>query len=89
MAADRTTTVKKAVKPVTFTITLQASRVNENGTFSGFVVQSVKGPNKTAKVAIPPMGGGAIYLKVESLEGIEVLSADATVATATPKVKLF
>ena len=89
MAADRQVTLKKSIKPVTITVTLQASRINENGTFSGFVVQSVKGPNKTAKVAIPPMGGGAIYLKVESLEGVEVLAAAEAATASAPKVKLF
>ncbi len=90
MSNDRTTTVKRAIKPVTITLTLTASRVNENGTFSGFTVQKITGPNKTTKAAMPPMGGGSIYLKVESLEGIEVLAAaEAASPTATAKVKLF
>ena len=89
MSNDRTTTVKRAIKPVTITLTVTASRVNENGTFSGFTVQKVTGPNKTAKAVCPPMGGGSIYLKVESLEGIEVLAAEAASPTATAKVKLF
>lgn len=90
MSGDRTTTVKKAIKPVTINLTLTASRINENGTFSGFVVQKITGPNKTIKAAMPPMGGGSIYLKVESLEDIVVLdNAEGTSPTATAKVKLF
>lgn len=89
MAADRQVTLKKSIKPVTITVTLTASRINENGTFSGFVVQKVTGPNKTAKASCPPMGGGSIYLKVESLEGVEVLNETATATPSAPKVKLF
>jgi hypothetical protein len=89
MSNDRTTTVKRAIKPVTITLTVTASRVNENGTFSGFTVQKITGPNKTTRASMPPMGGGSIYLKVESLEGIEVLAAEAASPTATAKVKLF
>jgi hypothetical protein len=90
MAADRTTTVKRSIKPVTITVTLSASRINENGTFSGFTIQKVTGPNKTAKAVCPPMGGGSIYLKVDSLEGLELLTtADTSSPTATAKVKLF
>jgi hypothetical protein len=90
MAADRTTTVKRSIKPVTITVTLSASRINENGTFSGFTVQKITGPNKTAKAVCPPMGGGSIYLKVDSLEGLELLTtADTSSPTATAKVKLF
>jgi hypothetical protein len=81
-------TSKKGIKPVTLTITVEAKRINENGTFSGFEVKSVKGPNSTFKVAIPPQGGGAIYLKVDRLEGITVLT-DGEATTATTKVKLF
>jgi len=90
MSNDRTTTVKRAIKPVTITLTVTASRVNENGTFSGFTVQKITGPNKTAKAVCPPMGGGSIYLKVDSLEGLELLTtADTSSPTATAKVKLF
>jgi hypothetical protein len=89
MAADRNVTIKKAIKPVTITLTIEASRVNENGTFSGFTVRSVKGPNNTTKVAIPPMGGGSIYLKVESLDNVVVLDAPSAEGTTAPKVKLF
>jgi hypothetical protein len=81
-------TSKKGIKPVTLTLTVEAKRINENGTFSGFEVKSVKGPNSTFKAAIPPQGGGAIYLKVDSMEGLTVLP-DGDTGTATTKVKLF
>jgi hypothetical protein len=87
MSTKFTPTVKRAIKPVTITVTLQATRVNENGTFSGFVVQKASGPNGTFKVSIPPQGGGSIYLKVDSLEGLTVLDAEA--AAVSQKVKLF
>lgn len=88
MSSDKTATIKRRIAPVTFTITVVAERVNENGTFSTFTVQSVKGPNKTAKIVAPPMAGGAIYIKVESLEGIRVLGDDDG-KTGGAKVKLF
>ena len=88
MSNERKTTVKKGIRPVTITLTLEASRINENGTFSAFVVKNIKGPNKTIKASMPPMGGGSIYLKVEDLEGITVLDEATKAASAAPK-KLF
>jgi hypothetical protein len=85
--STRTTTVKRSIKPVTFTIVVEAKKVNENGTFSSFEFKSVKGPNKSAKAVSPIMAGGAIYLKVDTLEGITVLT-ESDAATAT-KTKLF
>jgi hypothetical protein len=81
-------TVKRAIAPVTITVKLVASRVNENGTFSGFVVESVKGPNATCKAVCPPQGGGSIYLKTETLEGITV-RGDGTAEAKAEKKKLF
>lgn len=82
-------TLKKSIKPVTFTITVVAKKVNENGTFSSFEVQSVTGSvkNNTFKVVAPPQAGGALYIKCESLEGMEVLQEGT--ATNAPKQKLF
>lgn len=81
-------TLKRAIAPVTITVKLVASRINENGTFSGFVVESVKGPNGTAKAVCPPQGGGAIYLKVETLDGI-TLREDGVTGQTVEKKKLF
>lgn len=82
-------TVKKSIKPVTFTITVVAKKVNENGTFSAFEVQSVKSnvKNSTFRVVAPPQAGGALYVKCDTLEGLELM-AEGTVATG-PKAKLF
>ena len=81
-------TVKKGIRPVTITLVVEARRINENGTFSQFEVKSIKGPNDTIKASFPPMGGGSIYLKVEDLEGVEVLKGEAKKAAREPK-KLF
>lgn len=86
---QHTTTIKRRIKPVTLTIQVKATKVNENGTFSGFEIISAKGPNKSFKVSTPPQGGGSLYLKVESLEGLEMLSDDSTMAASAPKQKLF
>jgi hypothetical protein len=82
------TTLKRRIRPVALTITVTASRINENGTFSGFEIGSVKGPNKTFKVSAPPQGGGSLYLKVESLEGLQFMEESDTSSPA-PKKKLF
>lgn len=71
-------TVKRAIAPVSITVKLVASRVNENGTFSGFVVESVKGPNSTVKAVCPPQGGGSIYIKTETLEGLSIREESST-----------
>jgi hypothetical protein len=89
MAAERKTTIKRNIKPTTFNLTIVATKVNENGTFSGLTVTAVKGPNSTAKVSIPPMSGGAMYLKVDTLENVTVLADTDNSGTPTPKVKLF
>jgi hypothetical protein len=84
----QTTTVKRRIGATTLTIKVTANRINENGTFSSFEVVSATGPNKTFRMVAPPQGGGAIYLKVDSLEGIKILSDDVTSVT-TEKKKLF
>lgn len=81
-------TLKRAIKPVTLTIVVEARKVSEKGTFSSFEVKSVKGPNGTFKAVSPPQSGGAIYLKVTSLEGLTILT-DGDNPAATGKVKLF
>ena len=80
-------TRKKSIAPVTLTLTVTATKINENGTFSSFTIDSVKGPNKTATAVAPPQGGGSVYLKVSSMEGLDVL-ADGE-KDNTPKPKLF
>jgi hypothetical protein len=82
-------TVKKSIKPVTFTITVVAKKVNENGTFSAFEVQSVKSnvKNNTFRVVAPPQAGGALYLKCDTLDGLELVLEGAV--SNAPKAKLF
>lgn len=82
-------TLKKSIKPVTFTITVVAKKVNENGTFSNLEIQGIKGnvKNSTFRVVAPPQAGGAMYIKCDSLEGLELLTE--AMATTANKVKLF
>lgn len=77
---------KRAIEPVTITVTVEATRISEKGTFSGFVIKSVKGPNKTAKAVSPPTTGGGIYIQVESLEGIKILGEAASKPKVTTKL---
>lgn len=68
-------TLKRSIKPVTFTIKVTAAKVNENGTFSEFEVLDVTGSvrNSTFRISNSRQSGGAIYIKCDTLEGIEVL----------------
>jgi hypothetical protein len=82
-------TAKRSIAPVTVTVEITATRINENGTLSGITAKVVKQPIKgnEFKTSVPPMAGGAVYLKAESLEGL-VMQADE-VAKAVAKAKLF
>ena len=87
--SERTPTAKRSIAPVTVTVEITATRINENGTLSGITAKVVKQPVKgnEFKTSVPPMAGGAVYLKAESLEGL-VMQADE-VAKAVAKAKLF
>ena len=81
--------VKRSIAPVTFTIEVTATKVNENGTFSGITAKIVKQPKGCEfKTSVPPMAGGAVYFKTESLEGITLIESDSPKAPAEKK-KLF
>ncbi len=86
------TTIKKALsKPVEVTIKVRAKRISEKGTLSGIEVLSVESSNKALeglKVAAPFQGGGAMYLKVDSLKGLDVTDGPAA-KEAPPAKKLF
>jgi hypothetical protein len=85
--SDFKAAAKRSIKPVTITVTVEATKLNENGTVAAFTVKSVKGPNETCKVSAPPRLGGGFFLRVESLKGIEFTSeADSAPKT---KTKLF
>ena len=88
--SERKPTAKRSIAPVTFTIEVTATRINENGTLSGITAKVVKQPIKgnEFKTSVPPMAGGAIYLKALSLEGLSIVADDAPKAT-TVKTKLF
>ena len=87
--AERTVTVKRSISPVTITLELTFSKVNENGTLSGVTGRITKQPLKGNDIALsfPPMSGGATYAKVTSLDGIKVME-DGTTSKAA-KAKLF
>ena len=80
--------LKKRISPVTITITVAFDKVNENGTLSGAIVSKVTGL-KGAFVVAPVQGGGSLYCKVETLDGIKVLADMDEQATAPVKRKLF
>ena len=88
--SERKPTAKRSIAPVTVTVEITATRINENGTLSGITAKVVKQPIKgnEFKTSVPPMAGGAIYLKALSLEGLSIVDDD-TPKAITAKVKLF
>ena len=88
--SERNPTAKRSIAPVTVTVEITATRINENGTLSGITAKIVKQPIKgnEFKTSVPPMAGGAIYLKALSLDGLQILTDDEPKAT-TAKRKLF
>lgn len=82
---------KRNIDPKVITLTLVASKINESGTLLGFVVQKI---TKGFKVAAPPQGGGALYIRLDdgaSLEdaGIKILAEGENAKVATKERKLF
>jgi hypothetical protein len=70
-------TVKKAIQPIAITLNVTATKINENGTFSGLIIEKISGPKGTKLGAVaPPQGGGSIYLKSSTLDGIVLLDDD-------------
>ena len=82
---------KVNIKPITFVIEITAEKVSDKGTFSGIKITSIKSSIKDLqghlKVAVPPRGGGAMYLRTDTLDGIKVTSEETE--AAKPQVKLF
>lgn len=84
---------KVRIAPVTFVIEVTADKVSEKGTFSGLSIKSVKSSVKELqgqlRVAAPVQGGGAMYLKTESLKGLDVQGEVGATPTKAATVKLF
>jgi hypothetical protein len=89
--SERAPTAKRSIEPVTLTVELTATRINENGTLSGITAKVVKQPIKgnEFKTSVPPMAGGAIYIKALSLDGLKIVSEDGGQKEQAPKRKLF
>ena len=89
--SERAPTAKRSIEPVTVTVELTATRINENGTLSGITAKVVKQPirGNEFKTSVPPMAGGAIYIKALSLDGLKIVSDDGGQKEQAPKRKLF
>ena len=62
---------KTLVEPITITIVIKAHRINEEGTFLKWETVKVSTSGKCgAKVVAPPQGGGALYIRALSTEGL-------------------
>ncbi len=91
MSDNNTVAARKvSITPITFVIEVVAERISEKGTFSALKVTSVKSSVKELvghlKVSAPPQGGGAMYIKTDSLTGIKILKNSEIKTSGT---KLF
>jgi hypothetical protein len=77
---------KRTIKAIKLVVEFEVTQINENGTFSKVVVTKATTSNKDAGVAvsIPPMKGGAIYLKATNPDGLSFLEGPSA-AKAAPK----
>lgn len=83
-------TVKKSIKPVKFTVELEVTKINENGTFSGVTILNVKSAVKGDFRAVSvPQAGGAIFMKADSLKGLDVIESKDGSSAPKEKTKLF
>lgn len=92
MTNERAPARKVAIKPITIVVEMTVEKVSEKGTFSGIKVTSVKSDVKELaghlRAAVPPQGGGAMYVITDSLKGLNVLGEVGKVAKPEVK-KLF
>lgn len=84
---------KVRIAPVTFMIEVTADKLSEKGTFSGLTIKSIKSTVKelqgSLRVAAPVQGGGAMYIKTDSVKGISVQGEVGAAAPKAKEVKLF
>jgi len=88
--SDYVAAPKVSITPITFVIEVVAERMSTRGTFSALKVTSVKSSIKELighlSVSAPPQGGGSMYIKTDSMNGIKVLKGSAAKTNGT---KLF
>jgi len=83
----KATPKRDLAKPVRLTVTVEAKRISQKGTFSSFDIISVKGPNSSTKAVSHTKSGGAIYIQSPVLDNIELLPENSKAKAET--VKLF
>lgn len=91
MATERKTTEKRNIAPVTLTVEITATRINENGTLSGITTKVIKQSlpkDNTLFVVAPTQAGGGMYAKVSNDAGLSYLTVTEA-GKAKAKVKLF
>jgi hypothetical protein len=78
---------KRSIKAIKLVVEFEVTQINENGTFSKVTVVKATTSNKDAGVAvsIPPMKGGAIYLKAVNPDGLAFTEG----STVKPAAKKF
>jgi len=70
--SDHKANPKRDITPVRLTVTVEARKISQKGTFSSFDIISVKGPNSSTKAVSHTKSGGAIYIQSPILDGIEL-----------------
>ena len=91
MSTENKATIKKRISPVKITLEVIVNRINANGTLSGVEIVSATNDTKLAKVFAVShnASGGAIWLKMDSLKGVEVISDAGVNARPKDAIKLF
>ena len=92
-AKDNTETlVKRVIAPISFTVEITATKVNENGTLSGITTKVIKQTlpkDNLCYISYHQMGGGQMWAKVTNDTGLEYLATEDAEKAKKAKAKLF
>ena len=91
MSIENKATIKKRISPIKIKLEVTVNKINANGTLSGVEIVSTTNDTKDAQVYAVShnASGGSIWLKMDSLKGLEVISDAGANAKKKEAIKLF